>query len=364
MNRTKLLLVGGFLGAGKTSLLWRAANLLRQRGERVGLITNDQAAGLVDTAFLEGGENLVREVSGSCFCCNFPGFAAAISSLAEQNGGGVIVAEPVGSCTDLSATLMQPLKEKYAAEIDLAPLTVLADPARLRGILDGTASAAAYIGEKQFEEADILLINKLDLLGAEEAAVLAERAAARWPRARVMTASAAAGEGVRAWLDEVLRRQPAGTHLAEVDYDTYAEGEAAYGWLNASYVPEAAPALDAMPAKLLAALGAAFDARNAAVGHVKFLLQSGCCRWVGNLTGRSETASLRKSACPTREPSLTVNARVELSPDELRELVTSAVAAAMEGVPYRESAMRCLIPGRPNPTYRCSTVAAGAEFAG
>ncbi len=50
MDRPRLLLVGGFLGAGKTTLLAQAAGRLARRGKRVGLITNDQAANLVDTA--------------------------------------------------------------------------------------------------------------------------------------------------------------------------------------------------------------------------------------------------------------------------------------------------------------------------
>ena len=53
MDPTRLILVGGFLGAGKTSLLMSAAELLKKRGIPVGLVTNDQAEGLVDTAYLE-----------------------------------------------------------------------------------------------------------------------------------------------------------------------------------------------------------------------------------------------------------------------------------------------------------------------
>ena len=41
--------IGGFLGAGKTTAMLRLAELLSARGLRVGLITNDQSRGLVDT---------------------------------------------------------------------------------------------------------------------------------------------------------------------------------------------------------------------------------------------------------------------------------------------------------------------------
>ena len=91
MSKTKLILVGGFLAAGKTTMLNALAGRLTKRGFTVGLITNDQAADLVDTAILTCTGVEVREVSGSCFCCNFPGFMKAVESLIAA-GCNLIVA--------------------------------------------------------------------------------------------------------------------------------------------------------------------------------------------------------------------------------------------------------------------------------
>ena len=108
-----------------------AAELLAKRGKRVGLITNDQAPDLVDTKWLaEKGLN-VREVAGSCFCCNFSALIEAAESLRALDAD-VLIGEPVGSCTDLSATILQPLKDKFGDRFVLSPLSVLADPLRLR----------------------------------------------------------------------------------------------------------------------------------------------------------------------------------------------------------------------------------------
>ena len=112
MKTTRLILVGGFLGAGKTTLLWEAASKIMSKGQRVGLITNDQAPELVDTAILKHHDVKVAEVSGSCFCCNFDGLLNAMQQVNDAADADVIIAEPVGSCTDLSATIVQPLKEK------------------------------------------------------------------------------------------------------------------------------------------------------------------------------------------------------------------------------------------------------------
>ncbi|MDR0757141.1 MAG: hypothetical protein LBF85_04765 [Tannerella sp.] len=149
MRTTRIIFAGGFLGAGKTTLLWEAAQRLMKKGLHVGLITNDQAPELVDSVLLSQQGLKVAEVSGSCFCCNFNGLTDAINKVSGETVADVIIAEPVGSCTDLSATIMQPLKQKLKAQLSVAPLSVLADPARLVSVLDGKTAGlhvdAAYI---------------------------------------------------------------------------------------------------------------------------------------------------------------------------------------------------------------------------
>ena len=49
-DRARYVMIGGFLGAGKTTAVARFAQRLTDEGKRVGLISNDQSRGLVDTA--------------------------------------------------------------------------------------------------------------------------------------------------------------------------------------------------------------------------------------------------------------------------------------------------------------------------
>ena len=61
MAKARYIMVGGFLGAGKTTALLRLAERLRGEGRTVGLITNDQSVNLVDTAMLaEAGTTSAR----------------------------------------------------------------------------------------------------------------------------------------------------------------------------------------------------------------------------------------------------------------------------------------------------------------
>ena len=362
MSKTKLILVGGFLAAGKTTMLNALAGRLTGCGFKVGLITNDQAADLVDTAILTRTGVDVREVSGSCFCCNFPGFMAAVQSLIDA-GANLIVAEPVGSCTDLSATILQPIKDKFP-DLDLAPLTVLVDPVRLKEALELvqtlTHPDALYIVKRQLEEADRILLNKADTLTdaqiQEELALLKQNFAA--PATAV---SALQGTGVDAWIDEILAGGKPGAHLTEVDYDRYAHGEAVLGWLNAAIDLSGAAGTDwnAFAESLLAKLKDAFLADKAEIGHVKLSLTSDGKVILGNVGSIGGSVNMRgDSGVKGASAIMTLNARVQMSPEALQKTVEKILpeTAASFGVSASIVNLKCLMPGRPNPTYRYQTV--------
>src|SRR6266403_3434412 len=103
--KAQYLLVGGFLGAGKTTAILQLARLLYQNGKTVGLISNDQSYGLVDTKMFKSAGFPVEEITGGCFCCKFNSLVEASEKLASQSAPDVFIAEPVGSCTDLKATV-------------------------------------------------------------------------------------------------------------------------------------------------------------------------------------------------------------------------------------------------------------------
>ena len=364
MKSTRLIFVGGFLGAGKTTLLWHAAESLMKRGMRVGLITNDQAPDLVDTKLLaEKGLN-VREVAGSCFCCNFFAVIEAAEGLRSLDVD-VLLGEPVGSCADLSATILQPFKDKFSDRFALSPLSVLADPLRLKAVLNDNADAlhpsAAYIFRKQLEESDLLVLNKVDLVSPEERTSLEQLIAAHLPRAAVRYLSARTGEGLESWLDEVLSAKTAGSHILDIDYDTYAEGEAVLGWLNADVLLSAASdkaEWRTFCSDLIESLRAALREKHARVGHVKLLLTAGGGHCMANLTSRdSEPLVQGEIAGFPARASLTLNARVEMPPEDLERIARAALSkAAGERVRTEILTLYCLRPGRPQPTRRYKAV--------
>src|SRR5262245_37220499 len=125
MQPVRFIMIGGFLGAGKTTTLARLARQYVAQGKRIGLVTNDQAQNLVDTSSLRAQGFAVREVPGACFCCRFDDLVGKVGELQDAERPEIILAEPVGSCTDLVATVVQPLKDLYRGRFEVAPYAVL-----------------------------------------------------------------------------------------------------------------------------------------------------------------------------------------------------------------------------------------------
>src|SRR5258708_38366386 len=167
MQRVRFIMIGGFLGAGKTTTIARLARHYSDRGQRVGVVTNDQAEDLADTNSLRAQGFSVEEVAGACFCCRFDDLVGKVGVLGKDERPDVILAEPVGSCTDLVATVVQPLKDLYRGRFEVAPYAVLFKPSHGRKILKNAAGAgflpkAADHFKKQLEEADAVRLNLVD----------------------------------------------------------------------------------------------------------------------------------------------------------------------------------------------------------
>jgi len=363
MAQVRVVVVGGFLGAGKTTLLRQAGRRLVQRGSRVGIVTNDQAADLVDTETLRREGFGVEEVSGGCFCCRFRDLVASSGRLMERYAPDVLLCEPVGSCTDLAATVLRPLKQFLKNRFSVAPYSVLVDPLRLRDLLSPAARApfsdkVRYIYTKQLEEADLIVLNKVDVVSAAEMVALRERLAKLFPRAEVLALSALDGAGLDPWLDAVFSERPAGQQGIHVNYDVYAEGEAELGWLNAAIKLRAPEARAWKPLcfELLRALKDAFAARAAEVAHVKLSLTAPGHALVGNLTSTHGTPFLLVQGAseePSAEAYLILNARVHMPPEALKAAVEQALTALTKaGLRVDIERLECFKPGRPVPEHR------------
>jgi hypothetical protein len=306
--------VSGFLGAGKTTLILKAARILRARGVPVAAVLNDQSDGLVDTELARRNGLPADEVAGGCFCCRFPDLIHALERL-QTSAPEVIFAEAVGSCTDIVGTTLRPLLRDYAAQYQVAPLTVLIhdrpeDP-QLRFLFD-----------LQTAEADLVIDREVD---------------------------------VSAWLDTLFSDGVvSGGKLISVDYQRYARAEASLGWLNARATVR--PKVAVSPAMVLGPLVDELDATLTAAGipimHLKAIVQSesGYVKAALTANGREPAVEGMLDASPAAEHQILLNLRALGDPERLREIVERALAA----IPAQQLAMNAFRPAAPVPYQRIS----------
>jgi G3E family GTPase len=360
----RFVMIGGFLGAGKTTLISQLATRFQADGKHVCIVTNDQAAGLVDTELLRSQGHEVNEVAGSCFCCNFNGLTDAMSEFESRRRPDVILAEPVGSCTDLMATIALPMMEMLGEQFTHNPYAVVLKPSHGLKILSGTKGGfspkAEYIFRKQLEESQIVLINRIDELPAEEVEQLVQLIDEQYPGRTIVRISARTGENLDTLMTTLDQAAPLNVKTMDVDYDIYAEGEAELGWLNATVDVESDDKfrLDDITLAVVDQIRDALKTTDSEPAHLKVLGSSNSAVAVANLVS-SDTESLLsiESDSSVSSARLIVNARVCQDPDDLKQVVLAVVEALATkfGVKATVESIESFRPGRPVPTHRVAT---------
>ncbi len=352
--RPTIVTIGGFLGAEKTSLIVAAARLLHARGVKAAALLNDQGFELVDTRFVEANDIPAGQVAGGCFCCRLSDLIHAAEEL-RAHMPEVIFAEAVGSCTDISATVLQPMKLEHARQFRVAPYTVLVDPDRARQWMDPSMNPKlSFLFYKQIEEADLVCFTKTDRF--TDFPTL--------PGCTPRFLSSLTGDGVAAWLDDVLggRYRPGGKIL-EIDYQRYARAEAALAWLNctATLKPGAPVPPASVVGPLLERLDVDLTAKGFTIAHLKVMDQSEA-GWVKASivrNGGEPSVQGNLDASPATAHEILLNARAAGSPDDLRAAVETQLAAIPGRVRIRS--LQCFSPSPPKPEVRVGYVVAESD---
>ena len=369
-EKKKIIIIGGFLGAGKTTAILYMANHFIKSGKKIGIVTNDQGSLLVDTDFLRSNGLEVLSVEGGCFCCNFDEFTEKIAELKQKNNIDIILAEPVGSCTDLIATIFKPLQKNKAQmlgafmrEFSLAPLSIVADPKRIKRLMmeEKTKDYALgtevnYLFDKQLQEAGIIAVNKCDTVTDSELEEIKNFLNAKYPGIELLCVSAKTGAGLNGWLSRITDTafEP-GQKPLEIDYEIYARAEAALGWLNTFCCLTAEPAGDVNGCVRLYMenVRAGLRDKNAEIAHLKCYCVAQSEYYKASITGIDD--ALYESALmslPQKEINLIVNARVNAEPELLKQICESEIEKAFCGFKITSMHTESFKPAPPVPVHR------------
>ena len=158
--RTPVTLITGALGSGKTTLL---RHLLEVVPRKIAIMMNEFGEIGIDSQIIEGKNVRITELGGGCVCCSLLGeFEAAVAEVIDTVHPDLIIVETTG-----------------VAEPDALLFDIQENLPQVR--LDGVVTVAdadalvrfprlGQTGRAQIEAADIILLNKVDMLAAEQVA--------------------------------------------------------------------------------------------------------------------------------------------------------------------------------------------------
>ena len=156
--RTPITLITGPLGSGKTTLL---RHILATRRGKIAIVMNEFGEIAIDTKVIEGKNVRIAELGGGCVCCSLLGeFEAAVTEIIKKVAPEIIVvettglAEPEALVFNIQEALPQCRLDGVVSVIDADMLVRFPE--------------LGHTTRLQIEGADILLLNKMDLIGATQ----------------------------------------------------------------------------------------------------------------------------------------------------------------------------------------------------
>jgi G3E family GTPase len=208
MSKTRLILVTGFLGAGKTTFLKNL--LLGFQGKHLHVIVNEFGKTGVDGALLSELGATIDEISnGSIFCvCRQDRFEEALSDALKKEPDMIMV-----EASGLSdPTAIRKVLDRYP-DMDYMGCIALADAVHVHKVLE-TARMVA----KQFAISDVILLNKTDLVDKQQAEAMQRMLAERFPEAKVYATQQ--GTFLNDWLEDLngaaKTNGPEGGHTKDI----------------------------------------------------------------------------------------------------------------------------------------------------
>jgi len=158
-----LLVVIGFLGSGKTSLIIRLADAARLRGSAVAIVVNEIGDIGIDDQLLRRLDHNVWELTSGCICCTLSGdLVDTLHALDERDDVDLVIVEASGAADPKSLLAALPLYR--GRPLDSVRWTAVLDPFRLPMLLE----VMTPLVEGGIRLADSVVVTRSDLASEEE----------------------------------------------------------------------------------------------------------------------------------------------------------------------------------------------------
>lgn len=179
-------LLTGFLGAGKTTLLNRILN--GGHGLRVGVLVNDFGAINIDAELVDGIEENTISLTNGCVCCEIrDDLVRSLEQLLTRVDAIDYVILEASGVADPEGIVMTLLDQRYENLLRLDSITCLLDAEAV--FRDGDNEAMNLLKLRQIGFADLVVLNKVDLVGPDHLEVIREWVDQHIRRIRIIEAT-------------------------------------------------------------------------------------------------------------------------------------------------------------------------------
>ena len=164
-------LLTGFLGAGKTTLLNRILN--GDHGLRIGVLVNDFGAINIDAELVDGVEENTINLTNGCVCCEIrDDLVNSLEQLLTREDAIDYVLLEASGVADPEGIVMTFLDQKYEQLLRLDSITCIVDAEAV--FTHGDNTELSTLKMRQIGYADMVVLNKVDLVGPEHVEVIRE----------------------------------------------------------------------------------------------------------------------------------------------------------------------------------------------
>ena len=358
-NRTRMLVLGGYLGAGKTTLAVNLAKTLKERRDKsVSIIMNDQGDVLVDTEYSKDAGFDTRDIMGGCFCTNFDKFVSSARTLVSTGKPDVIIAEPIGTSTNIMSSVVAPMRSLHPDEFSIAPFTVVVDCVRALDILSAKEKrdidTVDIIPAHQIREAEVIVLTKTDLVSKETVSEVRKAVDAILPGIRIIETSSADLRNIDDIMDIILSDEVSTKAPTGEKNQGFAFEKAKLGWYSGTFdlIPKDDVDMYSLETDLMKGIAKEYGPKS--IVHVKVLIESPEAAAKMSLVQETmQVDGIYGSRFIKTRGKLVLNARVVSPPKKLEDTMRRLVEDAQTRYPMElvKTGEKCFTPKPESPSH-------------
>ena len=214
-----------------------------------------------------------------------------------------------------------------------------------------------YLFDKQLQEADIIAINKIDLLNIQERKQICDYLKTKYPGTDIVEVSALTGSGMEEWFNIAINNHAPDKPSLEIDYERYAKAEAALGWLNTFALLASDKKLNAndILTDIVNGIKDRIKGQNSEIAHLKVYAVSSLDYAKMGVTGVDEEITVNRAMqLSASKMNLIINARVEMDPIALRQITEEIIGSVCKkySITATDQKTESFVPSYPKPKYR------------